>query len=155
MPYSRLFYHFVWATHQRLPLITPHLRDSLYAAIRAKVKALGGITHALNGMPDHVHLVVTVPPNIALATFIGQVKGMSSHAVSGVSAQAFAWQHEYGVLSVSEAHLPTVVRYVTEQEQHHAENHLDRRLEAGGTDETEPAGQIEPHAQQVTSGGKR
>jgi len=55
MPYSRLFYHFVWATHQRLPLITAQLREPLYAVITARVKALGGITHGLNGMPDHVH----------------------------------------------------------------------------------------------------
>ncbi len=62
MPYCRLFYHFVWATKDRLPLITESNRDPLYAAIAAKVKELKGTTYALNGMDDHVHLVATVPP---------------------------------------------------------------------------------------------
>jgi putative transposase len=138
MPYSRLYYHLVWATHQRLPLITPQVREPLYATIHAKVKTLDGITHALNGMPDHVHLVVTVLPKIALATFIGQVKGVSSHAVSSMTTEPFAWQHEYGVLSVSEIHLPVVVQYVVAQEQHHAENRLNARLELAGAEEATP-----------------
>lgn len=132
MPYSRLFYHFVWATHQRWPLITAELREPLYAAMRAKVAELDGITHALNGMPDHVHLVVTVPPKLALTIFIGQVKGVSSHLASRLSPEAFAWQKEYGVLSVSESHLSMVVRYVLEQQNHHAEGKLNERLENWG-----------------------
>ncbi|MBM4423850.1 MAG: IS200/IS605 family transposase [Chloroflexi bacterium] len=138
MPYSRLFYHFVWSTHNRLPLITEANRDPLYAAMRAKVTELGGLTHALNGMPDHAHLLVTVPPKIALATFIGQVKGVSSHLASRLSTEAFAWQREYGVLSLSESHLPTVVRYVVEQQKHHAENSVDERLERWGGDNAPP-----------------
>ena len=129
MPYSRLFYHVVWATAQRLPLITEANREPIYAAIRAKGTALGGITHALNGPADHVHLVVTVPPKIALAEFIGQVKGSSSHLAGRLDGQAFAWQAEYGVLSISEAGLPRVVQYVLEQQQRHAGNRLDARLE--------------------------
>jgi putative transposase len=129
MPYSRLFYHFVWTTKNRLPLITDAKRDPIYAAIRAKVNELRGIVHALNGMPDHVHLVVTVPPSLALSTFIGQVKGVSSHLVGQLSEEAFAWQGEYGVLSISESHLPTIVRYVVLQQQHHADQTLDERLE--------------------------
>ncbi len=130
MPYSRLFYHFVWTTYQRLPMLTATLREPLFAAIRAKVNDLHGITHALNGMEDHVHLVATVPPSIALATFIGQVKGVSSHLVSRLNSDiVFAWQKEYGVLSLSESHLNNVMQYVINQQKHHAENTLDQRLE--------------------------
>ena len=129
MPYTRLFYHFIWSTKDRLPLITDENRTAIYSAIRAKVTALGGITHALNGMDDQIHLVVTVPPKIALADFIGLVKGNSSHLVTKLSDQPFKWQNEYGLLSVSESHLPSVVKYVVEQQKHHSENMLDERLE--------------------------
>ena len=134
MPFSRLFYHVVWATKERLPLINASNREPLYADIHAKVQQLKGIVHALNGMADHVHLVVTVPPNLSLATFIGQVKGRSSHLASrlGNPASAFAWQAEYGVVSVSESHLPIVVRYVQRQHQHHAEKTLNATLENYG-----------------------
>ena len=129
MPYYRLFFHIVWATKKRLPLITEANRDPLYASMRTKVNELNGIVHALNGMDDHVHLVVTVPPNLALAALIGQVKGVSSHLANRVGGAAFAWQSEYGVLSISESHLPAVVRYVVEQQQHHRLGSLGERLE--------------------------
>jgi putative transposase len=134
MPYCRLFYHFVWATKERLLLITEFNRELLYTTITAKVKELKGFVHALNGTADHVHLVATVPPNLPLATFIGQVKGSSSHAVSrlGDDRPGFAWQAEYGVVSVSEAHLPVVVRYVRLQEKHHAANRLNQTLKHCG-----------------------
>lgn len=133
MPYYRLFYHFVWSTKERLPLITQINRETIYRAIVIKVDDLRGIVHALNGMADHVHLVATVPPNIALSTFIGQVKGSSSYSASRLSQAdeeiPFTWQTEYGLVSTSEAHLPIVVRYVQMQQQHHRENKLHLTLE--------------------------
>lgn len=130
MPYYRLFYHFVWTTKHRLPLITDHNREALYRAIMAKTKQLDGIPHALNGMEDHVHLVVTLPPTLALAEFIGQIKGSSSFVASRqANGEAFGWQTEYGVLSVSESHLPYVIEYVKNQQTHHSQNSLDTKLE--------------------------
>lgn len=130
MPYYRLFYHIVWATRERLPMITPANREPIYRAIHAKVEEQRGVLHVLNGMSDHIHLVATVPPAVALATFVGQVKGFSSHLASRLpDARPFAWQAEYGVLTISERHLPVVVRYVENQEQHHTQNTLNRRLE--------------------------
>ena len=79
MPYYRLFYQVIWATKGRQPSITQSNRGLIYGAISSKVDALSGIIHALNGMEDHVHLVVTIPPNIAIGTFIGQVKGGASY----------------------------------------------------------------------------
>lgn len=113
-----------------MPLITAHNREQLFRAMIAKVQELRGIVHALNAMPDHVHLVVTVPPSLSLAAFIGQVKGSASHLAARLpNAEPFAWQAEYGVLSVSERHLPTVVQYVAEQQRHHAQHTLNTMLE--------------------------
>ena len=134
MPRYRLFYHFVWATKLRLPLITDANRDAIYNAIGSKVRLANGIVHAINGMPDHVHLVATVPPSIALAKFVNEAKGSSSHLANRLTALAsdrsFKWQESYGVLSISEAHLPVVIRYVVNQQRHHRPNGKpDARLE--------------------------
>jgi len=135
MSYYRLFYHFVWSTHQRLPLITDANQEHLHRVMWAKVQVLRGTVHALNSMPDHVHLVATVPPAIALSTFIGQVKGSASHLASRLpGAESFAWQNEYGVLSISERHVPIVVQYVINQQKHHAANTINQRLELVGDD---------------------
>ena len=74
MPYSRLYYHFVWTTKERRPFITEANRGPILKAIAAKVIQLNGICHAVNAVYDHVHLVATVPPSMALGIFIGQVK---------------------------------------------------------------------------------
>ena len=133
MPYSRLFYHFVWATKDRRPLISEANREAIEATIAAKVIELGGAVHAIGGTPDHMHLVASVPPAVSVSSFIGQVKGASSHLASRLPTsepiQAFAWQSEYGVLTVSEAQLPTIKKYVRRQREHHSEGTLSRRLE--------------------------
>lgn len=131
MPYYRLFYHFVWATKEQLPLITPDNEAAIYGVIRKKTSDLNGIVHAANGTQDHIHLAVSLPPVLAPAKFIGQIKGSTAYYVSKLSGEtgAFVWQDEYGVLSFSESHLPTILRYVDQQKEHHADNQLDQRLE--------------------------
>ena len=70
---------------------------------------------------------------MALGIFIGQVKGNSSHLASRLggqeAVQAFVWQSEYGVLTVSESHLTSVVQYVLNQQKHHHAGDLNTRLE--------------------------
>jgi putative transposase len=132
MSYYKLFYHFVWATYGRYPLLVSATRDAVYGTIISKATKLGAYVHALNGVEDHVHLVATVPPAIALSQFIGQIKGASSHIANTIPRQnpeSFAWQGEFGVLSFSERDLPAVARYVQLQQQHHASNTLNDRLE--------------------------
>ena len=79
MPYWRLFYHIVWVTAGRQPLIAPDWQEVLHNVIAAKAAALGAMVHAVGGIEDHVHLAVSAPPTVMLATFIGQIKGASSH----------------------------------------------------------------------------
>ena len=131
MPYWRLFYHFVWGTKYGEPLMEVAFRAALYRALAAKVTDLGGIAHAVGGTSDHVHLVASVPPRMALSTFVGQVKGNASHFVNHEIRPGFPfyWQDEYGVVSFGERHLPWVVRYAGDQERHHASRTVVARLE--------------------------
>jgi putative transposase len=130
MPYWRLFYHVVWATKHRLSLIEPAWEAEMYGYIRGKAIALGCIPHAIGGMPDHIHVVISIPPKLPVATLIGQLKGASSHHVNEKYANgAFAWQTEYGVFSFSEKSLSKIVEYVNNQKKHHAENTFDKAME--------------------------
>jgi REP element-mobilizing transposase RayT len=78
MPYWRLFYHIVWGTKNRLPLIESAWEKDLYGYIWGKATALECIPHAINGMSDHLHVVISIPPKLSVATLIGQLKGASS-----------------------------------------------------------------------------
>jgi putative transposase len=125
MPYTRLFFHVVWNTLQRQPTLSDdNVRNRTYSVIVAKAAELGAIVHAIGGVADHVHLVVSIPPAIAIAKFIGQVKGVSSHFISHVWPETlghFQWQEGYAAFTVSESNLPAVVSYVQQQAEHHAD----------------------------------
>jgi putative transposase len=85
----------------------------------------------VGGTDNHVHLVVSVPPKVALSVFIGQVKGNSSHWVNHELRldYRFTWQAEYGVVSFGGKQLDMVVRYVRNQRKHHAEGTAIHLLE--------------------------
>ena len=139
MPYWQLFYHFVWATAQRQPLIAGQWESQLHKAIWAKATELGATVLAIGGTAEHVHLVASVPPKIALSTFVGQVKGNSSHFVTHVlQADSFAWQAEYAVLSFDRRSLKGITEYVLNQKTHHTDGSVHSMLERAGDETTAP-----------------
>ncbi|MCL6431375.1 MAG: IS200/IS605 family transposase [Anaerolineae bacterium] len=131
MPYWRLFYHFVWSTKGRAPLIRAGIESRLYAAIRQKAEAMGAVVHAVGGTEDHVHLIASVPPALSLARFVGEVKGESSHVANNELAGRgeFAWQGDYAAVTLSEDRLRGIVRYVVNQRLHHREGTIMPHLE--------------------------
>ena len=121
MPYWELFYHVVWCTRNREPLLVAEVEPAIYGYLRAKAHELGATVYALNGTDDHVHMVVAVPPRIAVATFVGQVKALASNRFNKTGPGNFGWQAEYGVFSFHRKQLRTVVAYVDKQKEHHAQ----------------------------------
>jgi putative transposase len=122
MPYWQLFYHIVWPTKDRLPLLTMDVETRIHDLLRGKAIGLGATVFALNGVLDHVHMVVAIPPKIAVAKFIGQIKAVASTKFnkSGVGEIPFFWQEEYGVFSFDGKRLPNYIAYVERQKEHHA-----------------------------------
>ena len=131
MPYWRLFYHIVFGTRDGEPLISGAWEQDLHNMIAGKGQGLEAFVYAVGGTENHVHVVVSVPPKVALATFIGRIKGSSSHFVnhSLTSAGLFAWQKEYGVLSLEGTALPDIVQYVKNQRRHHGDGTVMTALE--------------------------
>ena len=138
MPYWRLFYHLVWATKDREPSIDEVAARVVEESIRASCDEPGIRLHAIGIMPDHVHVAVSLPPRIALASFIGQTKGRATHEVNGSdqgpNRGPFAWQNEYGALSFGERALPDVIAYVRNQPERHAANRIWLALEQTADD---------------------
>jgi putative transposase len=131
MPFHKLYYHFIWGTKNRLPIILPEFESELHRAIAAKSIDLEGFVYAIDGIEDHVHLAVSVPPKIALSRFIGEIKGNTSHFVNYVIKPdlEFYWQEEYGVLSFGEKNLSAIVKYIHNQKHHHAGGTVQSQLE--------------------------
>jgi putative transposase len=120
----RLYYHVVWATKERQPLIDPHYEADLHSYIIGKADALKCITHVINGTDNHLHLVASVPPTVAIAEFVKNIKGSSAHYVNHALSPAsknFGWQAGYGVFSLGRKQLDQAVVYVQNQKVHHAQ----------------------------------
>jgi putative transposase len=78
----------------------------------------GFLVIANGGMEDHAHLLVQLPPILALSKAIALIKANSSKWMSEHGAK-FSWQEGYGAFSVSASNLETVVRCIEDQERHH------------------------------------
>lgn len=121
MAHWRLFYHFVWTTKDRLPLLTPHIEPHVYRFLHAEAKKEYSPLFVINGMPEHVHVLSAVRPAIAPSDFMHQLKGSSSRFISLEFKMPFEWQEGYGVFTVSEQDVPRVIRYIENQKEHHAQ----------------------------------
>ncbi len=124
MAYWRLFYHFVWATKARRPLITPGIEPSLYRWLYHEANKFHCPFCYIGGLADHIHVLAALRPSIAPAAFVKQFKGSSSRFISLEYDRAFEWQVGYGVFSVSDQRLDAVKAYVLNQRAHHAGNTL-------------------------------
>jgi REP element-mobilizing transposase RayT len=135
--FHQLYYHFVWATHEREPLIDRAWRPQMLEILNEEVKTRGGWPLRHNAMPDHAHLLVRLPPNIAVSDFIGQVKGASSFRINREIHPKFKlqWQEGYGVLSLRRDELEKVIHYIDHQEEHHRKGRLSDLLERCETEE--------------------
>jgi REP element-mobilizing transposase RayT len=131
MPYSELYVHLVWTTYERSALIDCDIEQALWALIAAQCKKLGAIALRVGGMPDHIHLLATYAPSLALSKLMGEVKGAASHAMTHNLAprRPFRWQDGYGAFSLRKRDAPIVERYILSQKQHHSTNQLQAELE--------------------------
>jgi putative transposase len=129
--FHQLYYHIVWSTKDRLPLIVDDVRAKLIGWIVDECRARKAIVLACNAMPDHVHIFITTPPTVCLSEFIGQVKGACSYAHNHhIGAENhLLWQEGYGVATVRKAEADKVIRYVDNQPEVHANRQASRLLE--------------------------
>jgi putative transposase len=123
MTYWRLHYHFVWATFERQPSITPEREKIIYGVLYHKAQELGVKIHAAGNVEDHMHVAASIPPKLAIADCIRHFKGASAFAVNKMEGSdgQFKWQEGYGALSIGERSLEIVMAYVASQKEHHRE----------------------------------
>lgn len=134
--YTQLYLHLVWATWDRLPLITADIEGRIYAAIAAKCRQLKCEPLAINGVEDHVHVLVRLHPTVSVARLVKEIKGASSHLMTHEikSGQFFKWQGAYRAFTIRKSDVPTVKAYIQNQKQHHAEEHLNSEWEMTDSD---------------------
>ena len=134
-----VYVHFVWATWDRLPIVTEEVERQLYRYIEKICDEHECDVLAIGGVEDHVHLLVRLASKLSMADLMEYVKGGSSRFVSEEAkpGEWFQWQRGYGAFSVSPSHKKRVLEYVQNQKQHHRDKsiwehaeriHIDEKL---------------------------
>jgi len=120
--YVQNYLHIIWGTHDHFPLLNGKLKAALYKHFDENLKLITVYKHGLNLQPEHIHLLISLPSDIALAVFVKNIKGESSHWVNqGNFLQTkFHWQRGYGAFSVSASQLNIVKNYIKNQDMHHS-----------------------------------
>ncbi|MGB3266829.1 MAG: IS200/IS605 family transposase [Microcoleus sp.] len=124
--FTQLYVHYVWATWDRLPLITPDIQEAIYATIIGKCNNLKCTVIALGGIEDHLHLLIGFPSTLTVAEIIKEVKGSSSHLVTHQLKPGvfFKWQGSYGAFTVSRDAIDPVAKYIRNQAVHHRQKSI-------------------------------
>lgn len=119
--YTQIYIQIVFAVKGRQNLIPKEHRDELHKFITGIVSNRGQRLFAVFAMPDHVHLLVSIRPNILISDLVRDIKAGSSKFINDNKwiIGKFNWQEGYGAFSYSKSHVDNVVKYILNQEEHH------------------------------------
>lgn len=119
--YTQVYVQLVFAVQGRISLIHENWKQEFYAYIIGLIENRNHKILAIGGMPDHIHIFVSLQPTQSISNLVQEVKRASSlwvnnkHYVRG----NFMWQEGYGAFSYSKSQIDNVVTYINNQEQHH------------------------------------
>lgn len=119
--FSQIYIQTVFAVSGRLSLIRQDFKEELHKYITGIVRNKGQKLISINGMSDHLHILIGLRPAMALADLVRDIKSDSSDWVNRqqLSRGKFAWQEGYGAFSYGHSQLDTIIRYIQNQETHH------------------------------------
>jgi REP element-mobilizing transposase RayT len=120
--YTQIYIHIVFAVEGRQNLIPREQNDELQKFITGIVSTRDQKLIAVNNMPDHLHLLVGLRPDSSLSDLVRDVKAGSSKFIKEKRwvTGRFSWQEGFGAFSYSRSQLGTVIRYIENQQRHHA-----------------------------------
>lgn len=97
------------------------MKSRLYDYIGGTIRKLGGISLAINGMEDHVHVLAKLRPDKSVSDVLRDLKANSSGWMHNVFPETkdFSWQNGYGAFTVSSSQVEKVKDYIANQEKHH------------------------------------
>ncbi|WP_460962349.1 IS200/IS605 family transposase [Spirosoma litoris] len=119
--YTQIHLHLVFAVKHRTAIIAPRWKYDLYSYMTGIIHNHNHRLLAINGMPDHVHILIGMRPNQSLSDLMQQLKQGSSQWINDqrLTGSRFAWQEGYGAFSYGRSQLPAVINYIANQEEHH------------------------------------
>lgn len=119
--FTQLYIHIVFAVKYRERLLTKEMRDELFKYISGIISNRKHKVIIINGMADHIHILIGLNPNDKISDLVGCIKRESSFFISDKKwfRGKFHWQDGYGAFSYSRSQLEDIYKYIANQELHH------------------------------------
>lgn len=119
--YTQLFIHYVFAVQNRMSLINELWRADLYKYINGIIEQQGHKLYIINGIPDHIHLLISMNPKQAPSDLMYHIKRSSSLWINQnkLVKGKFAWQEGFGAFTLGKSQLPQKIEYIKNQKEHH------------------------------------
>lgn len=119
--YTQIHIHFVFAVKFRQAIIKNEWKEELYKYIAGIIKNNDHKLLAINGVSDHIHILIGIRPAQSISDLMKNIKQDSSKWINKNTflKSHFEWQEGYGAFSYSKSQLGAVVNYIQNQELHH------------------------------------
>jgi putative transposase len=120
--YSQIYIQTVFAVQGRESLIKTEWREELYKYITGIITNHDQKLLAIGGIENHIHILIGLKPNCEISKLVQEIKANSSKFVNQKRfvRGKFSWQEGFGAFSYSRSQLDNVIRYIENQEKHHA-----------------------------------
>lgn len=120
--YSQIYIQIVFAVKFRKSMIHHSWEDELYKYITGIIQNKGQKLITINGMLDHIHILIGMKPSCNLSDLVREVKKSSNNYINEMkfTQTNFKWQEGFGAFSYSQSHVDNVVKYINNQKQHHS-----------------------------------
>jgi putative transposase len=106
-------------------------RGRLHEYLGGTVRAMGGLALEVNGIEDHVHLLVKIKSTHRVDYFLRDLKASSSGWIHKQEhSTLFSWQRGYAAFTVSESQIGNVHQYIASQEEHHRKHSYEEEFKA-------------------------
>jgi len=119
--YSQIYIQIVFAVKGRQNLIPKQNREELHKYITGIVQNREQKMLSIFCMPDHIHLLIGLKPNVSISDLVRDIKAGSSKFINDRNwiNGKFNWQEGFGAFSYSRSQLDHVIKYIMNQEEHH------------------------------------
>ncbi|MBP6333994.1 MAG: IS200/IS605 family transposase [Bacteroidia bacterium] len=119
--FSQIYIQIVFAVKYRQCLILPEWETDLFKYITGTIQNKQQKLLAINGMPDHLHILIGMKPTCCISDLVREVKKSSNDFIneSKFCKNKFSWQDGFGAFSYSHSDLDKVIRYILNQKKHH------------------------------------
>jgi putative transposase len=119
--YTQIHIQAVFTVRNKECIISSSWGNELYKYITGIIQNNHHKVLAINGMPDHIHILFGMRPSQSLSDLLQDIKGDSSRWINQKKfiKGHFSWQEGYGAFSYSKTHISNVINYINNQGIHH------------------------------------